>query len=295
MRAHWICAIVFVVLVGLVVSAICVHQFWWKKRVRLLTQRRGIYESVHVATTDNLDTVRVPGDVDGVPVEQGQRVAFFQQAQAVKNGVYQWQLGKWVRSTDLSSDASLNAGARIYVENGQRYAGQILVLELLPSGNNRDQYQGVCQPFVLVPFLDQLLGTTERRPGSLLVSNPKAFRGVEWRSPREVFPDKKPTRTDFTVEPNSKAFVPIKFGSRSGRLAKHDLVVLHKDRAYKVELVVTQNNGIVPMSGTKVPRWLQILTGAGTRKWNSEQSSREAVCAIENVGKEPMQGEIWCK
>lgn len=293
MSAYWIVGVVFGVLVALTVSAICVHQFWWKKRVRLLSQRRGIYESVHVATTAALDTVRLPGEVDGVPVREGQRVAFFEQDQALKNGVYRWQLGKWLRTKDLDSDTSLHAGARLYVNNGVRYAGQTLVLELLPQSPTAAVFQSVSQPFVLVPFLDQLLGTCERKPGSLLVSNPDVLRGVEWRAPREVFPDKKPTRTSFTVEPKSKAFVPVPFGSRKGKIAKHEIVVVHNGRAYKVDLVCTKHNGLVPVSGTKVPRWLQILTAAGTRVWNQPQTSREALVAIENTHQEVMEGEIW--
>lgn len=73
--------------------------------------------SVRAATTG---TIALTGTqtIDGVVLAVGDRVLVKDQADAKQNGLYLVAAAAWTRTTDADSGAKLNAGARVYVEEG---------------------------------------------------------------------------------------------------------------------------------------------------------------------------------
>jgi len=73
--------------------------------------------SVRVATTGAI-ALSATQTIDGVVLAVGDRVLVKDQADAKQNGVYLVAAQGWTRVTDADTGAELNAGARLYVEEG---------------------------------------------------------------------------------------------------------------------------------------------------------------------------------
>jgi hypothetical protein len=91
--------------------------------------------SVHVATTTNLNLSSPGGTIDGVTMVSGDRVLVKDQSTASQNGIYVWNgaASAMTRATDADSVTKLNGGAFVFVEEGNTYATTGWVLQQ-PAG-----------------------------------------------------------------------------------------------------------------------------------------------------------------
>ena len=91
--------------------------------------------SVHVATTTNLNLSSPGGTIDGVTMVSGDRVLVKDQTTASQNGIYVWNgaASAMTRATDADSVTKLNGGAFVFVEEGNTYATTGWVLQQ-PAG-----------------------------------------------------------------------------------------------------------------------------------------------------------------
>jgi hypothetical protein len=76
--------------------------------------------SVHVATTTNLNLSSPGGTIDGVTMVSGDRVLVKDQTTASQNGIYVWNgaASAMTRASDADSTTKLNGGAFVFVEEG---------------------------------------------------------------------------------------------------------------------------------------------------------------------------------
>lgn len=76
--------------------------------------------SVHVATTTNLNLSSPGGTIDGVTMVSGDRVLVKDQTTASQNGIYVWNgaASTMTRASDADSTTKLNGGAFVFVEEG---------------------------------------------------------------------------------------------------------------------------------------------------------------------------------
>jgi hypothetical protein len=91
--------------------------------------------SVHVATTTNLNLSSPGSTIDGVTMVSGDRVLVKDQSTASQNGIYVWNgaASAMTRATDADSVTKLNGGAFVFVEEGNTYATTGWVLQQ-PAG-----------------------------------------------------------------------------------------------------------------------------------------------------------------
>jgi hypothetical protein len=87
--------------------------------------------SVHVATTTNLNLSSPGSTIDGVTMVSGDRVLVKDQSTASQNGIYVWNgaASAMTRATDADSVTKLNGGAFVFVEEGNTYATTGWVLQ----------------------------------------------------------------------------------------------------------------------------------------------------------------------
>ena len=78
---------------------------------------------MRLATTGNIALSGVQ-TIDGVALAVGDRVLVKDQADAKQNGLYLVATQAWTRTTDADTGAKLNAGARLYVEEGAVNGGK---------------------------------------------------------------------------------------------------------------------------------------------------------------------------
>lgn len=88
-----------------------------KAYVDAVKQALDIKDSVHVATTANI-TLSAVQTIDGVLLVAGDRVLVKDQTTASQNGIYVVAAGAWTRATDADSDAKVNPGLFVFVEEG---------------------------------------------------------------------------------------------------------------------------------------------------------------------------------
>jgi len=79
--------------------------------------KRDNKQSVRVATTGAI-ALTAAQTIDGVALAVGDRVLVKDQADAKQNGIYSVAAAAWTRTTDADTGEKLNAGARVYVEEG---------------------------------------------------------------------------------------------------------------------------------------------------------------------------------
>lgn len=84
-------------------------------------------ESVRAATTANI-TLSGTQTIDGVSVVADDRVLVKDQTTASENGIYDVAAGAWSRAADADSDAEVNAGMYVFVEEGTTYGDSGWVL-----------------------------------------------------------------------------------------------------------------------------------------------------------------------
>ncbi|WP_171272716.1 phage tail protein [Aeromonas media] len=89
--------------------------------------KRDSKQSVRVATTGAI-ALSAAQTIDGVVLAVGDRVLVKDQADAKQNGVYLVAAQAWTRTTDADTGAKLNAGARLYVEEGAVNGGKVWTL-----------------------------------------------------------------------------------------------------------------------------------------------------------------------
>lgn len=91
--------------------------FTTKDYVDATSAGRDWKDSVRVATTANI-TLSGTQTIDGVAVIAGDRVLVKDQTTGSQNGIYVVAAGAWARSTDADTNAEVNAGMTVPVEEG---------------------------------------------------------------------------------------------------------------------------------------------------------------------------------
>lgn len=86
-----------------------------------------VKESVKAATIENIGLSGLP-EVDGVQLEDGDRVLVKEQNDASENGLYVASGSDWVRAEDADNNDKVNPGMFAFVEEGDTYANQGFVL-----------------------------------------------------------------------------------------------------------------------------------------------------------------------
>ena len=86
-----------------------------------------VKQSVRAATTANI-TLSGTQTIDGVALIAGDRVLVKNQSTGSQNGIYVVAAGSWSRATDADSDAKINPGMFVFVEEGTVGADQGWVL-----------------------------------------------------------------------------------------------------------------------------------------------------------------------
>jgi len=79
-------------------------------------------DNARVATTSNITLSGLPV-VDGISLEEGDRVLVKNQADASENGIYLAGNGAWTRATDASQSAQMVSGMYIFVDEGIQNIG----------------------------------------------------------------------------------------------------------------------------------------------------------------------------
>lgn len=81
-------------------------------------------DSVRVALRTPLDLSYTVSQVDGVTLNDKDRILLAGQSSAVENGIYSWSstTSKLTRSADADSRFELSTGMRVYVEEGNSYS-----------------------------------------------------------------------------------------------------------------------------------------------------------------------------
>jgi hypothetical protein len=87
-------------------------------------------DSVRLATRSNVDLTTQVYSVDGIPLTHKSRVLLAGQSDATQNGIYWWNsvTSRLRRSDDADTGLELNAGAKIYVEEGDHNSKTNFVL-----------------------------------------------------------------------------------------------------------------------------------------------------------------------
>jgi hypothetical protein len=87
-------------------------------------------DSVRVALRSNLNLSANVTVIDGVTLNDKDRVLLAGQSSAFQNGIYSWasETSLLTRATDADSNVELNAGNRVYVEEGNTHAKTTWVL-----------------------------------------------------------------------------------------------------------------------------------------------------------------------
>lgn len=96
-----------------------------------------IKDAVRVATTGNVVLDPAPATIDGVTMEDGDRVLLKEQTSGAENGIYVWTedgLGneELVRATDFDESAKAKSGTIIYVREGTENKRRLYVLDTAP-------------------------------------------------------------------------------------------------------------------------------------------------------------------
>lgn len=87
-------------------------------------------DSVRVGLRSNLNLSAEVSQIDGVTLNDKDRVLLAGQSSAVENGIYSWSnaTSKLTRAYDADSSFELNAGNRVYVEEGTAHGKTTWVL-----------------------------------------------------------------------------------------------------------------------------------------------------------------------
>jgi phage-related tail fiber protein len=92
-------------------------------------------DSVRVALRSNLNLSADVTIIDGVTLNDKDRVLLAGQNLASQNGIYSWSstTSRLTRAIDADSSVELNAGSRVYVEDGNTHSKTTWIL--ITSGN----------------------------------------------------------------------------------------------------------------------------------------------------------------
>jgi len=87
-------------------------------------------DSVRAGLRSNLNLSAEVSQIDGVTLNDKDRVLLAGQSSAVQNGIYTWSsaTNKLTRSDDANSSFELSAGNKVYVEEGNTHAKTTWVL-----------------------------------------------------------------------------------------------------------------------------------------------------------------------
>jgi len=100
-------------------------------RGKQLTSSNSDYkDSARAALRSNLNLAASVSVIDGVSLNDGDRVLLVKQNYAAENGIYTWSstTSKLTRATDADSSGDVSAGMRIYVEEGTVNAKSIWIV-----------------------------------------------------------------------------------------------------------------------------------------------------------------------
>lgn len=100
-------------------------------RGKQLTSSNSDYkDSARAASRSNLNLAASVSVIDGVTLNNGDRVLLVKQNSAAENGIYTWSstTSKLTRATDADSSGDVSAGMRIYVEEGTTNAKSIWIV-----------------------------------------------------------------------------------------------------------------------------------------------------------------------
>jgi hypothetical protein len=91
----------------------------WEDGPTLVSDESAWKRPVRVASTADVDLVTEPTTLDGVTLADGDRIGLFGQTDASENGLYERITStSWQRTSDFESGALVEAGVKVYVQEG---------------------------------------------------------------------------------------------------------------------------------------------------------------------------------
>jgi hypothetical protein len=143
---------------------------------------KGIYKSVRVCALESLNLNSPPTSIDGVDLQDGDRVLLRRQAETRQNGIWIYRSTKdWTRAPDLCKDEHVVVGNMVLVLQGNEFGGRTFTTQTIDvSDYNNAAYRGISYPLVFEALLDLL--TKVGAPGEILTKDKHGH--VSWQSPQ---------------------------------------------------------------------------------------------------------------
>jgi hypothetical protein len=82
-----------------------------------------------LATTATVTLSTPPSSVDGITIQDGDRILVWKQSNAAENGIYVSEASDWTRAVDFSIDDDVLNGIQVYVNEGDTYFKTAFALE----------------------------------------------------------------------------------------------------------------------------------------------------------------------
>ena len=116
------------------------------------TNKKSVYQSVQAATTQKLTLSDPPSSVDGVDLVENMRIVV-QNNPGDENGLYILSNRHLVRTLDMNSTAAVVPGGIVFVEFGDTYGNQMLILHVPTLSTSTKLTYGVKQVGAHITFM----------------------------------------------------------------------------------------------------------------------------------------------
>ena len=93
-----------------------------KQYVDSVAQGLDVKLSVKAATTTNITLSSLPQILDGININDGDRILVKDQTDTTQNGIYIAHSSAWVRSNDFKNGSTISGGSFTFIEQGTNYA-----------------------------------------------------------------------------------------------------------------------------------------------------------------------------
>jgi len=147
----------------------------------------GVYQPVVAASTEPINWAELPSRLDGVPLENGDRVLVKDQPSSMDNGIYVRRSGtQWQRAPDMEESSQLQEGTLVFVQKGTMHRQSTWSLRVMHAQTvKRHEWLGKAA-LLFLPMFEHLFGGTSFPDQSLLQIDHQVPQSLVWRSQEQI-------------------------------------------------------------------------------------------------------------
>lgn len=149
----------------------------------------GHYEPVKLCATKSIN-LKIPYEnemIDGLEIQPNDRILLSKQDNPYENGI--WTVNphsSWVRTKDLSREEDIIIGSMIYVTEGETYANQTMILQVVDKKQGKLDENEIAAALYFDTWMNMVVGDDQRVPGSSLIISDEGM--PKWVAPVKNMP-----------------------------------------------------------------------------------------------------------